>query len=121
MNVSPLSEYDNLLYTNIKFGIYPALLFPTLLTFDSNRCPLHFCWSIQIHTFSLGPRLASGFVNNAWLHIEHRQSCRCLWLFLSTKIHPVDIVAFAKLHQLLDVLDSVVPTKEETDSILVKY
>ena len=36
-------------------------------------------------------------------------------LFLSTKNHPVDILAFAELRLLLDVPDPVVPTKEEME------
>jgi len=35
--------------------------------------------------------------------------------FLSTKNHPVDIVAFAELRSLLDVPDPVMPTKEEME------
>ena len=35
--------------------------------------------------------------------------------FLSTKNHPVDIVAFAELRWLLDVPDPVMPTKEEME------
>ena len=35
--------------------------------------------------------------------------------FLSTKKHPVDIVAFAELRWLLDVPNPVVPTKEEME------
>ncbi|MFZ9113707.1 MAG: hypothetical protein ACO24D_11330 [bacterium] len=35
--------------------------------------------------------------------------------FLSTKNHPVDIVAFAELRWLLDVPDPVMPTKEELE------
>ena len=35
--------------------------------------------------------------------------------FLSTKNHPVDILAFAELRWLLDVPDPVMPTKEELE------
>jgi hypothetical protein len=35
--------------------------------------------------------------------------------FLSTKNHPVDIVAFAELRWLLDVPDPMMPTKEEME------
>ena len=35
--------------------------------------------------------------------------------FLSTKNHPVDILAFAELRWLLDIPDPVVPTKEEME------
>ena len=35
--------------------------------------------------------------------------------FLSTKNHPVDIMAFAELRWLLDVPDPVMPTKEEME------
>ena len=35
--------------------------------------------------------------------------------FLSSKNHPVDIVAFAKLRWLLDVPDPLMPTKEEME------
>ena len=37
------------------------------------------------------------------------------WRFLSTKNQPVDMMAFAKLHWLLDVPDPVMPTKEEME------
>ena len=36
-------------------------------------------------------------------------------LFLSTKNHPVDMMAFAELRWLLDVLDPVMLTKEEME------
>ena len=35
--------------------------------------------------------------------------------FLSTKNHPVDIVAFAELRELLEVPEPVMPTKEELE------
>ena len=35
--------------------------------------------------------------------------------FLSTKNHPVDILAFAELRWLLDIPDPVMPTKEEME------
>ena len=35
--------------------------------------------------------------------------------FLSTKNHPVDMIAFGELRWLLDVPDPVMPTKEEME------
>ena len=37
------------------------------------------------------------------------------WRFLSTKNHPVDIMAFAEIRWLLGVPDPVMPTKEEME------